>query len=229
MFHWDVFICHASEDKESVAKPLAEALKRAGLRVWYDDLILVIGDSIQRCIDEGLRKSQFGVVILSHNFFRKEWPQKELGALVAKERNGIKVILPLWHEITYEEIARYSPLLADRYAIPTSKGIQYVAERIKELIRPETSKDMPLVLTSTINVNSRELAVDGQLVANDVYGYVKEGRTYFPARHVALALGVKPEDIFWDKTTKTLALMKSVAGSKGVVVQLQADSPYLIV
>lgn len=223
-----MFICHASEDKETVAKPLAEALQRVGLRVWYDDLVLMIGDSIRRSIDEGLRKSQYGLVILSHNFFRKEWPQKELDALLARERNGIKVILPIWHQITHEEVAKHSPLLADRYALSTSRGLQFVAQKIKELIKPGELKEKSLVLIGTINVLSHEVTVDGELVANDVYAYVEGERTYFPARYAALALGVNPEDIYWDKATNMLTLIKSVAG--GVrVVQLQAGSPFMVV
>ncbi|MBL7152784.1 MAG: toll/interleukin-1 receptor domain-containing protein [Phycisphaerae bacterium] len=32
---YDVFVCHASEDKDSV-EPFAEALRDKGLSVWYD-------------------------------------------------------------------------------------------------------------------------------------------------------------------------------------------------
>ncbi len=37
---YDVFISHASEDKEEVARPLAEVLRRNGLSVWYDEFEL---------------------------------------------------------------------------------------------------------------------------------------------------------------------------------------------
>jgi TIR domain len=51
---WDIFICHASEDKEAIARPLANALKQAGLDVWYDEFTLTLGDSLRRKIDYGL-------------------------------------------------------------------------------------------------------------------------------------------------------------------------------
>jgi len=51
---WDIFICHASEDKEAIARPLANALKQAGLDVWYDEFTLTLGDSLRRKIDHGL-------------------------------------------------------------------------------------------------------------------------------------------------------------------------------
>jgi hypothetical protein len=91
----DLFICHASEDKESVARPLAEALAQAGLKVWYDEFILTLGDSLRRKIDQGLDQSRYGVVILSPNFLAKQWPQRELDGLTTKEISTGKTILPI--------------------------------------------------------------------------------------------------------------------------------------
>ena len=51
---WDVFISHASEDKEEVARPLARALQEEGYCVWLDDNELSLGDSLRLKIDEGL-------------------------------------------------------------------------------------------------------------------------------------------------------------------------------
>jgi hypothetical protein len=65
---WDVFISHASEDKNSVVHPLAEELMLRGLRVWYDKFTLKLGDSLREKIDYGLRYSRFGVVVLSPHF-----------------------------------------------------------------------------------------------------------------------------------------------------------------
>jgi hypothetical protein len=80
---YELFISHASEDKH-FATPLADALQNAGLRVWFDEFEIRVGDSIRRKIDEGLVKSKMGVVILSNHFFAKEWPQAELDGLIAK-------------------------------------------------------------------------------------------------------------------------------------------------
>jgi TIR domain-containing protein len=73
---WDIFVSHAAEDKATVARPLAAALRRAGARVWLDEQELTIGDSLSEKIDEGLAHSQFGVVILSPAFFAKHWPRR---------------------------------------------------------------------------------------------------------------------------------------------------------
>jgi hypothetical protein len=106
---WDVFVCHASEDKETFVKPLAEALRKENLRVWYDEFELKLGDSLRQSIDRGLRDSRFGIVILSHAFFSKPWPQRELDGLTARESIDKKVILPIWHNLTREEVSHYSP------------------------------------------------------------------------------------------------------------------------
>jgi hypothetical protein len=118
----DVFISHATEDKEEVARPLAEALRKLGLKVWYDEFELRVGDSLRRKIDNGLARSRFGIVVLSSSFFEKNWPQYELDGLVAKElQHGQKVILPLWHKLSKDEVMRFSPSLADKVALATSQ------------------------------------------------------------------------------------------------------------
>jgi hypothetical protein len=133
---WDVFISHASEDKEDIAKPLAEALSEKGVKVWYDKFTIKLGDSLRRKIDEGLAQSRYGIVILSYSFFAKEWPQKELDGLAAREYKGEKVILPIWHNVTRDEIMGYSPMLADRYAISTSQGLDVVVDEVLHVIKP---------------------------------------------------------------------------------------------
>lgn len=64
----DVFISHASEDKDDVARPLAHALRRRGLSVWYDEFELKMGDSLRQKIDRGLAASRFGVIVFSKAF-----------------------------------------------------------------------------------------------------------------------------------------------------------------
>lgn len=127
---WDVFISHAREDKELVARPLARELTKRGFKVWYDEYTLKIGDKLRRSIEDGLAKSNFGIVILSPSFFAKEWPQRELDGLVARETQGSKVLLPVWHNISQEEVAVHSPMLSDRLAADTSWGMLTIVEQI---------------------------------------------------------------------------------------------------
>lgn len=129
----DVFISHASEDKDGFVRPLAEALAARGVKVWYDEFNLKVGDSLRRSIDRGLADSRYGIVVLSSAFFAKNWPQYELDGLVTKEVNGgEKVILPIWHKVSKDEVAHYSPSLADKVALNT--GLQTLAEIVDQLV-----------------------------------------------------------------------------------------------
>lgn len=132
---YDAFISHASEDKEGVARPLAEALIGRGYAIWYDELQLKVGDSLRRSIDRGLARSRFGIVVLSPSFFAKQWPQYELDGLVAREMTGGKVVLPLWHKVTKDEVLGYSPSLADKVALNTAtRTIGEIAEQLGEVL-----------------------------------------------------------------------------------------------
>jgi TIR domain-containing protein len=131
---WDVFISHASEDKEAVAMPLTKALEGAGVKVWLDQDRLRIGDSLRASIDEGLAESRFGVVIISAAFLGKQWPARELNGLMTLEEDGHKVILPIWHGVTKSQVAEHSPILADRLAADTKRGVAYVARAIEDVV-----------------------------------------------------------------------------------------------
>ncbi len=141
---WDVFISHASEDKAAVAIPIAQELQQAGLTVWLDAHELTLGDSLRAKIDEGLTHSRFGAVILSEAFFAKDWPQRELNALVALESKSRKVILPVLHGINHQQVARYSAILADRLSTSTERGIQHVAMEIASAIQQSRQATSPV-------------------------------------------------------------------------------------
>jgi hypothetical protein len=105
--------------------------------VWYDEFVLRIGDSLRRTIDKGIRSSRFGFVVLSTSFFQKGWPQYELDGLVTKQVGGQQVILPVWHEVDRQEVASYSPSLADTVALRTSDySVEEIARQIAEVVTP---------------------------------------------------------------------------------------------
>jgi hypothetical protein len=133
---FDVFISHASEDKDEFVRPLASSLKRAGLNVWYDEFTLKLGDSLRKSIDHGLAASTFGIVVLSHAFFSKRWPQQELNGLYALMESDKKKILPIWHNITADELKSYSPMIADLLAARSDEGIGAVVSKIMEVVKP---------------------------------------------------------------------------------------------
>ena len=133
---YDLFICHASEDKDDFVRPLAEALQQLNVSVWYDEFQLKVGDSLRRSIDYGLANSRYGAVVLSSAFFAKNWPQYELDGLVAKEMRGAKVILPIWHKVSKDEVMSYSPSLADKVALNSSiLSIDEIAKQLAEVVK----------------------------------------------------------------------------------------------
>ncbi len=135
---WDVFISHASEDKAAVAKPLADSLQAAGLKVWYDEYTLSLGDNLRRSIEQGLAGSRYGIVILSPSFFAKKWTQLELDGLFALERPGQKKILPVWHNVTAADVEQFSSFMAMRLGVATTAGVDHVVAKIIEAINRDS-------------------------------------------------------------------------------------------
>jgi flagellar biosynthesis chaperone FliJ len=131
---YDFFISHASEDKDDIVRNLADSLKANGFEVWYDEFELKIGDSLRKKIDEGLINSRYGIVIISPSFVKKNWTEYELNGMVAREMNGHKVILPIWHKISKDEVLKFSPTLADKMALNTSiHSTEDIINALKEL------------------------------------------------------------------------------------------------
>jgi hypothetical protein len=118
---YDVFISHASEDKKDFVDSLVEKLQDAGIRVWYDTLEMQWGKSLREQIDSGIKRSKFAILVLSKNFFAKKWPQRELDGILAKENLLGSVPLPIWHNITQEELYEFSPTLSGVYGYSTDK------------------------------------------------------------------------------------------------------------
>jgi hypothetical protein len=133
---YDVFISHASEDKDSVVRPLANALQGYGLDVWYDEFELSIGASLRRTIDRGIANSRFGVVVLSAPFFGKGWTNYELDGLATRSVNGDQVLLPVWHGVTKQQVMDYSASLADKVARSTATHtVEEIATEIAEVVK----------------------------------------------------------------------------------------------
>jgi TIR domain len=142
---WDVFISHASEDKEEVARPLATLLQDKGLRVWLDEQQIVLGDSLSQSIGDALVFSRFGALILSPTFFDKDYPQQEKQALLARQRARGRFILPILHKIDRDTLLDREPLLADYLSVSTGEGLSRVADEIHRAVvglpRDQTTTD----------------------------------------------------------------------------------------
>lgn len=148
---YDLFISHASEDKKELVKPLVLFLRQKGVRVWYDEFELKLGDSLSQSIDKGLKESQYGVIVLSKSFFNKGWPEYELQSLITKAIGESKTILPIWHKICQEDIKNYSLFLADKVGLSSDLSIEKLGMKIMEIVRPD------IINSNNLMVISREL------------------------------------------------------------------------
>lgn len=99
-------------------------------------MTLKIGDSLRQKIDKGLANSRVGLVVLSPSFISKGWTNYELDGIVTRTVSGEQVLLPIWHNITKQQVVDYSPSLADKVARSTgTHTIDEIAAEIAELIR----------------------------------------------------------------------------------------------
>jgi hypothetical protein len=182
---WDVFLSHASQDEQTVALPLTETLRRAGVRVWLDQFQIEIGDSLRQKIDEGLANSRFGVVILSEVFLTKHWTGHELDALWE-----LDVVLPVWHGIDKRVLMKYSPLLAGRKGISTAEGIDTVAHTIAARVfkpRDDSQKSSSQVARDLAVLLARPAA------ANELVGFVADHPKILTR---SLGVHVRSQDMF---------------------------------
>lgn len=159
---YDAFICHASEDKNDFVRPLAQLLQQQHLEIWYDEFSLSIGDSLTQKIDEGLANSKFAIVVLSSSYFDKPWAIRELNGFSFREMlRKENIILPIWHRVTAEEVAKYSLPLADKKAISSQDGINVVIRELIKKIRPQES---PLLIAKEY---LKDLNVDTPVISDE--------------------------------------------------------------
>lgn len=140
---YDVFVSHAWEDKESFVEEFVSALRRLGAKVWYDKTQMKWGDSMREKIDDGLKKSKFGVVVLSPNYIAdgKYWTKAELDGLFQMESVNGKTLLPIWHDLTKKEVLNFSPIIANKKAMSTAMMTpQEIAEELMALLPSEAEE-----------------------------------------------------------------------------------------
>lgn len=130
----DVFLCHAWDDRQGVAKELHDLLESLGVRVWFSEKDVGLGVPLLRAIDKGLANSKVGIVLVTPALLRRLPTEgiadKELSALLARER-----LVPVVHGTTYEALREVSPLLASRSGLSTGEdSMASVAAKLAELV-----------------------------------------------------------------------------------------------
>ena len=122
IIEFDVFLSHSSLDKDLFVSELSEKLSNKGLKVFEDVKVFKIGQSQTDMMNMGILNSRFVVIFLSKNFIESGWSQYEFKSFLNREINEERVIiLPIWHEVTVEEVRQYNPYIVDKYAFNTSK------------------------------------------------------------------------------------------------------------
>ena len=130
---YDLFLCHAWDDRKGVAKELCDKLSEKGIAVWFSEKDLPLGSTMLREIDKGLAKSRAGIVLVTPSFLKRVEgegvAEKELSALLAKDR-----LIPILHNTTYEALRNVSPLLGSRSGLDTSEdSMDDVVSKLAEL------------------------------------------------------------------------------------------------
>ncbi len=135
---YDVFISHASKDKAELVEELYQSLSKLGVAIFYDKESLEWGDDWKNRILNGTKKSEFAIIVISENFFDREWTERELSEFLSRQnRNGQKLILPILHNITISQLQEKYPSVADIQAIDSS---MYTCDQIALLFARQLIK-----------------------------------------------------------------------------------------
>lgn len=119
---YDVFISHANKDKEDLIEELYQSLSKLGINIFYDKESLEWGDNWKERILNGTKKAEFAIIVISENFFDRKWTERELSEFLNRQnRNGQKLILPIVHNITMQQLQEKYPNVADIQAIDSKK------------------------------------------------------------------------------------------------------------
>jgi len=130
----DVFILHVPEDK-AVVRAFAFALRKKGLKVAYDDFELVKGDSAHKKVNAGMGSSRFGVAVISRPFVMQGWVTGGVGGLAVRPLSGKQSLMPLWHDITRNEVLEFCADIADLVGCHTGiSTYDEIAEDIAALL-----------------------------------------------------------------------------------------------
>jgi hypothetical protein len=130
----DVFLCHASSDKDTYVRPLSRELTARGVSFWLDEAEIVLGASITQKFNQGVGTSRYVLVFLSEAFLERNWPQAELSSALYREfSSGLVVVLPLMIADPEVVFQKY-PLLRDKNYQEWSPGPAHIAERLRGLL-----------------------------------------------------------------------------------------------
>lgn len=140
MKEYDVFLSHANADKNGYVDELYNILSKLGIRIFYDKESLEWGDDWKKRILDGTQKSEFAIIVISENFFGREWTEKELSEFLNRQnQDGQKIILPLLYNISIDDLKFHYPNLESIQALQATGiskeevAIQFARQLIRRL------------------------------------------------------------------------------------------------
>jgi type I restriction enzyme S subunit len=134
IFKYDIFISYASKDKE-LAQQIVAQLNALNYRVWFDQEQIKAGDSWWDAILDGINSSRCILPIVSKDYISERFVDQEIHMIEDKSDN--RQILPVWHNVSYDDVATLSPSFASRTAISTNDEIGKIVEKISRKIGSE--------------------------------------------------------------------------------------------
>lgn len=131
------FVSHDSRDKKEIVLPIVLGLKKILCPVWYDEYSLQVGDSLCESIDKAIKETKHCILVLSKNFLsNRNWARLEFkSAFIKALINNSDTILPVWVDVTRDEIFQYHATLADIVAVKWSDGIDKVISELSRKIK----------------------------------------------------------------------------------------------
>jgi hypothetical protein len=130
-----IFLCHAWDDRQGIAKELYDLLVARDISVWFSENDIGLGEPFLRAIDKGLAKSRIGIVLVTPALLKRlpaagAVADKELSVLLARDQ-----LVPVVHNTTYEALREVSPMLASRNGLSTAENpMADIAAKLAELV-----------------------------------------------------------------------------------------------
>ncbi|MGT2753452.1 toll/interleukin-1 receptor domain-containing protein [Streptococcus ovis] len=135
---YDVFLSHANKDKLDFVDELNRSLEKLGVNIFYDKNSLEWGDNWKQRILDGVKKATFAIIVISENFFDREWTEKELNEFLTRQTSeGQKLILPIIHNISHDDLHDKYPEVGD---IQVISSYSYSSDEIALLFAKQLIK-----------------------------------------------------------------------------------------
>ena len=114
---YDAFIASVPEDKGELARPLAQAFAKRGVRAGFEEF--EIKNDPAEVLRKGLDNCRCGVFIITRNLLSKRWSEYEWDSVAAKVTGGSKPVFVIWDGVTANDIKPCSERLSKKPARQT--------------------------------------------------------------------------------------------------------------